>query len=97
MPEPVLRKIAAVDHRNPNQILPEVLQLLSWATVSACQFYDSLPGYATGSAANKTDVGPNVPDSLIDHAEENEISHVGGMYRRNQLLKSRVRTSTQNN
>ena len=75
MPEPVLRKIAAVDHRNPNQILPEVLQLLSWATVSACQFYDSRPGYATGSAASKTDVGPNVPDSLIDHAEESEISH----------------------
>ena len=75
VPEPVPRKIAAARHRKPNLFLPQVLQLLSWATVSACQFYDSRPGYATGSAANKTDVGPNVPDSLIDHAEENEISH----------------------
>ena len=57
------------------QILPEVLQLLSWATASAYLFYGSRLGYATDSAANMTDDGPNVPDSLIDHVEENEISH----------------------
>ena len=75
VPELVPRKIVAVGHRNPNLFHPLVLQLLSWATASACLFYGSRLGYATDSAANMTDDGPNVPDSLIDHVEENEISH----------------------
>lgn len=75
VPVPVPRKIAEGDHRNPNLFLPLVLQLRSWESASVCLTYDSLPDCATDSAVNMIDGGPSVPDSLIDHAEESEISH----------------------
>lgn len=76
VPVPVLRKIVEGDHRNPNLFLPLVLQLQSWESVSVCLTYDSRPDCATDSAVNMIDDGPRyVPDSLIDHVEESEISH----------------------
>lgn len=78
VPVPVPRKIAGGGHhRNPNLFLPLVLQLRSWANASVCLTYDSRPDCATDSAVNMIDGGPNVPDSLIDHVVENEISRAG--------------------
>lgn len=81
------RKIVEVDRRNPSLILPPVLQLRSWENVSACLIYGSRPGCATGCVVNMIDDESNAPDSWIGHVEESETSHVGGMYRRNQLLE----------
>ena len=84
MPGRVPRRIAEADHRNLSLLLRLMLQLRSWASATVCPACDNRPGCATGSVANTIDDGLNVPDSLIDRVEESGISHVDGMYHRNQ-------------
>jgi hypothetical protein len=91
VPVAVPRTIAEADRRNPNLILPLVLQLRSWENVSVYPIYDSRPGCATGSLVRMIDDDRNVQGSLIDHVEGCEIAHADGTCRQSQLFASEIR------